>query len=349
MINIGDKVKFLNAVGGGKVTAFQSKKVAIVTDHDGFEIPVLVSELVKIEENQPKREVPLIDLNPKQKSPIKEQKPKVKPAPAYIEGNDDPKFFMAFYPENQSNPVDGEIGVYLINDSNFSLLYHYVHFDGTNYTTIDTGILEPNTKTGLESLSQTDLSTLPRFHFRLIPFRNKEKNLTSPIVKEVSVNAVKFYKEKSFTSSTFFRGRAMVFDLVVHPMQESIEKLTEGDFKAVVALKDKEHRPRIAEKPKIVTPETVEVDLHIENLIEKTSGLSNHEILEIQMARFHSEMQSAIEKRAKRIIFIHGVGNGVLKQEIHKKLKSTYARFYFQDASFQEYGYGATMVIIRRN
>ena len=59
-------------------------------------------------------------------------------------------------------------------------------------------------------------------------------------------------------------------------------------------------------------------------------------------------MKQAIDNKAYRIVFIHGVGNGVLKQEIHKKLKSTYAKYFFQDASFQEYGYGATMVILRR-
>ncbi|MBN2261553.1 MAG: Smr/MutS family protein, partial [Prolixibacteraceae bacterium] len=56
----------------------------------------------------------------------------------------------------------------------------------------------------------------------------------------------------------------------------------------------------------------------------------------------------AIKNRVKRVVFIHGVGNGVLKQEIAKRLSSKYARFQFQDASFKEYGFGATMVILRR-
>jgi dsDNA-specific endonuclease/ATPase MutS2 len=66
------------------------------------------------------------------------------------------------------------------------------------------------------------------------------------------------------------------------------------------------------------------------------------------MDKFHAEMKSGIEGKVNRIVFIHGVGNGVLKQEIHHKLKSIYAKYFFQDASFQEYGYGATMVILRR-
>ncbi len=349
MIAIGDKVKFLNAVGGGKVIAFQSKKVALIEDQDGFEIPVLISELVTIEE-------PLVKKNPPHKSDKQNNtktEPKKKAAiqtiPGTIEGNDEPRFFMAFVPSNSKNPLEGEIEIFLVNDSNFSLLYHYSQFDGKRYRTVDAGLLEPNAKTYLDGITQTDLNQLPRFHFRLIPFMKEEKAHTSPIIKEISLNAMKFYKEKSFTENEYFTNKAMLFDLVSHPLKEAIDQMTEKDFKEVVEAKDKMNRPRIKEKEKIIIPEDLEVDLHIENLIDTVSGLSNHEILEIQMKHFHDEMKAAIGKRVKRIIFIHGVGNGVLKQEIHKKLKSTYARYYFQDASFQEYGYGATMVIIRRN
>jgi hypothetical protein len=192
------------------------------------------------------------------------------------------------------------------------------------------------------------LNNLPKFWFRIIPFRKEEKKLTNPVVKEIEVNGVKFYKEKSFAKSSFFKGRAMVFDLLVNPMKEEIDKLTDKDFKQVVKEKDEENRPEEPKKFKKRTPEIVEVDLHIHELVENANGLSNHDMLQIQMDKFHSEMKSAIENRVNRIVFIHGVGNGVLKQEIHKKLKSTYAKYFFQDASFQEYGYGATMVILRR-
>jgi len=61
-----------------------------------------------------------------------------------------------------------------------------------------------------------------------------------------------------------------------------------------------------------------------------------------------SEMQSAIRSGVKRIVFIHGVGQGVLKQEVASLLSKKFKKYYFQDASFKEYGYGATMVILRR-
>jgi dsDNA-specific endonuclease/ATPase MutS2 len=46
-------------------------------------------------------------------------------------------------------------------------------------------------------------------------------------------------------------------------------------------------------------------------------------------------------------VFIHGKGDGVLRQALTKELNYRYKKHDVQDASFQEYGYGATQVTIR--
>ena len=48
----------------------------------------------------------------------------------------------------------------------------------------------------------------------------------------------------------------------------------------------------------------------------------------------------------RKIVFIHGKGEGVLRAEIEKQLKSRYRHCEYQDASFQQYGFGATQVTI---
>ncbi|MFA9389948.1 MAG: DUF2027 domain-containing protein [Prolixibacteraceae bacterium] len=350
MLKIGDRVKFLNDVGGGKVVSFQGKNIAVVEDQDGFDIPVLINALVKVAEAETYDKTSR-DFS---KKPIaKKVEEEVEKEPEHvaelIAGNDDPKFFMAFYPTDQHNPVGAEIEVYLINDSNFTLLYQYAHFDGENYTTIDAGELEPNTKQYLEGITTLELSNLPRFWFRMIPYVKSARKLYGPYLKEVSIHSMKFFKEKSYSSNDFFDGNALIYDLVAHPMQEEMDHLTDQDFKKIITEKDKDNRPELPKKRLVKTPEIVEVDLHIEQLIDTTTeGLSNREILDIQLGKFDQEMKLAIENNVKRIVFIHGVGNGVLKLEVAKKLKSSYARYNFQDASFQEYGFGATMVIIKR-
>ena len=71
-------------------------------------------------------------------------------------------------------------------------------------------------------------------------------------------------------------------------------------------------------------------------------------MLDIQMERFRSEMEAAIRNGTKRIVFIHGLGQGTLKSELRRELGTRYKKYDVQDASFREYGYGATMVILRK-
>jgi hypothetical protein len=90
----------------------------------------------------------------------------------------------------------------------------------------------------------------------------------------------------------------------------------------------------------------LEVDLHIERLLDNFRGLSNGEIVTIQLNEFKRKLDWAIRNRADKIIFIHGVGNGVLKNEIRTLLQG-YEKIEFYDASFAKYGFGATEVIIK--
>lgn len=92
----------------------------------------------------------------------------------------------------------------------------------------------------------------------------------------------------------------------------------------------------------------LEVDLHIEKLVKNFRGLSNFEILNIQMDNAKGQLDFAIRKRIPRLVFIHGVGEGVLKSEL-EFLLSKYDGITFKEASYQKYGIGATEVYIKQN
>ena len=89
-----------------------------------------------------------------------------------------------------------------------------------------------------------------------------------------------------------------------------------------------------------------EVDLHIEQLTDSHRGMSNGEIIVIQLNYFRTRLDKAIEHNIQKIVFIHGVGNGVLKSEIIRILNG-YPGISFHDASYKRYGYGATEVVIK--
>ena len=90
----------------------------------------------------------------------------------------------------------------------------------------------------------------------------------------------------------------------------------------------------------------VEVDLHIHELLDDTTGMGNAEMLSYQLDVFHKTLEEYKNKKGQKIVFIHGKGDGVLRRAILDELKRKYKNYSSQDASFREYGFGATMVTI---
>ncbi len=103
-----------------------------------------------------------------------------------------------------------------------------------------------------------------------------------------------------------------------------------------------------AKSSKTKTPPR-EVDLHINKLTDSVVGLSNTEILTIQIEVFRRELNRAIREHEKEIIFIHGIGNGTLKGELRRAAERDFSWCSQEDASFREYGFGATRIRIPQN
>ncbi|WP_338410388.1 Smr/MutS family protein [uncultured Flavobacterium sp.] len=88
---------------------------------------------------------------------------------------------------------------------------------------------------------------------------------------------------------------------------------------------------------------TLEVDLHIEKLVPNKNGLSNYDILNIQMDTAKRQMDFAIRNRIPKLVLIHGVGEGVLKSELDFLL-NRYENIRTIEGNYQKYGQGATEV-----
>jgi hypothetical protein len=345
MIKVGDRVKFMNDVGGGIVTKVVGKTMVHVENEDGFEIPTMISELVVVTDEQAAGKKPSVEQFVRQAKP--ENAPaveKAKEKPALVEGNDEPNFHLAFVPEDSKNPLEGTIQIYLINDSNFTVLYHFSQLNGKDFETKEAGELEPNTKLLLDSISQVDLAELPEFFFQLIFFKEKAARLEHPLETSVKLNPIKFYKSGSFVSNDFFKNKAMVIKLNKTTMDKAVEALTEREVEKIVLQKE----PARERRKVVENTDLLEIDLHIHELIDDTTGLSNKEMLDLQLDHFRKKLDEAINSQVKKVVFIHGLGNGTLKQELRHELAGKYKKYAFQDASFQEYGYGATMVILRK-
>jgi len=116
-------------------------------------------------------------------------------------------------------------------------------------------------------------------------------------------------------------------------------------------IKEKQPTKRtksIKVKPKERNAPPMEVDLHIEKLVRSYKGMSNYDILSLQLDTVKRQISFAVNKRIPKIVFIHGVGEGVLKAELDFML-ARYDNLKFYDANFQKYGLGATEVYIFQN
>ncbi len=116
-------------------------------------------------------------------------------------------------------------------------------------------------------------------------------------------------------------------------------------------LKDKETVKRkntpVPSKKERHAP-AMEVDLHINQLIKSTRGMDNFDMLNLQMDTAKRQLEFAINNRIQRLVFIHGVGEGVLRTEL-EYLLNRYENLKFYDADYQKYGRGATEVYIFQN
>jgi len=90
------------------------------------------------------------------------------------------------------------------------------------------------------------------------------------------------------------------------------------------------------------------VDLHIHQLTDSTKGMTNFDMLNLQLDTARQQLEFAIRKRMLKMVFIHGVGEGVLRQELYTLLRR-YNNVSFYDADYKLYGLGATEVRIFQN
>jgi dsDNA-specific endonuclease/ATPase MutS2 len=124
--------------------------------------------------------------------------------------------------------------------------------------------------------------------------------------------------------------------------------ITEDTLQKISADNKPKGKKSLGVKHKERVQPAMEVDLHIDKLLPTTRGMQKHDILTYQLDTVKRQLAFAMSKRIQRVVFIHGVGEGVLKLELEYLLKQ-YDNLKFYDANYQKYGLGATEVYIFQN
>lgn len=341
-IKIGDRVRFLNSTGGGVVRSFRDRNIVLVEEDDGFETPVLVTDVVVVEPTNQYNFVttPRPDRSAETKQPeARQPEPEpYTPAAAETEEGEQLSVYLAFVPSDVRHLDEATFDLYIVNDSNYYISFALASA-GEQMTLLYADTVEPATKLLLGTIEPDSLNLYASLRFQAHAYKQHAYSFKPAIDSPIRLTLTRFMKLHAFVENDFFDSVAL------------LEPVVRDDFSVADLLAG----PARAEKPRPARrqpgrpnaqPELLEVDLHINALVDNTTGLGPKEMLDLQTSRFDAVMRENLRNKGRKIVFIHGKGNGVLRAELYRRLKFYYAKCDVQDANFQKYGFGATMVII---
>ncbi len=364
-VKVGDIVRFLNSVGGGRVTKIAGQ-IAYVDD-DGFETPVLLRECVVVGEGDTFYKVE--KFSPKTTTATTAEA-KAKPAPQpVVEPEPEPEPFdetpegekinlvVGFEPADIKRLSETSFDAFLVNDSNY---YMYASVatrsnELEEWTLRFAGIVEPAMQIFMFELLREDLPHIDRIAVQAIAFkRGKDYTFKPAISFESRLDATKFARLHCFSSNPYFDSNVLAIDIVRDDEIQGRRTLQIDPTALEQAITEKkrverrEPRPAVKRTGRRAEPELLEIDLHATELLDSTTGLSKADILNYQIDYFRKIMDENLRNIGRQIVFIHGKGEGVLRAALHKELNHRYKGHDVSDASFREYGFGATKVTIRR-
>lgn len=380
-MKIGDKVRFLSETGGGKVAGFQGKSIVLVEDEDGFEIPFPISEVVVVGDADYSTSKIVSHRTEKQESDTRSIKERLKDAedeqydndpsddfeakPMERKGGDLLSAYLAFVPVDITDIVNTRFESYFVNDSNYYMRYSYLTAEGASWKLVSEGEIEPNTKEFIEEFGREQLNEMSHSCIQLMAYKRDKNFMLKPSVDvQLRLDTVKFYKLHTFRENDFFESPALIYTIIendkpVRPLvvdgkalkAEMYAKPEKRDS-PVTGLAEPARRNDVAQNKghkakQRLADDKIVIDLHAEELLETTAGMSSSDILDYQLGVFRNVLEKYKNNKGQKLIFIHGKGEGVLRHAIIHELNYKYKQYSYQDASFREFGYGATQVTIK--
>ncbi len=313
-MKIGDYVRFINEKQEGVVTKIIDHQLVGVTIDGDFEITVLVSELVLVQNAEAKLREDLDELPNHSIKLSKELKDTLSIAVC----------------------VDDKLGhlyhMYFINQSSLSIAVTLMVQKGQVYEGIFIGIIGANAVERICSNTLSDFDQNHTHHFQVMYFKSGEFSPRQPQLFRKNIKAKQIIsgsKELPFLSK-----KGYLSDL------ESDSSITlDAELMKEQLLNTSNTVERDIQIP------NKEIDLHIEEITEEFSSMSADEIFRLQMETFRRNLELGIAFQFQSMIFIHGLGNGTLRNEIHKQLGKHPNVKTFKDARKEKFGYGATEVL----
>jgi hypothetical protein len=351
---LGDKVKFLNEQGGGFITKIETPSLVYVSTTDGFEIPISTTELIKVEiqstteeffdedfgeqENLSTQDLSELDSDARLTAFVQ------KKSTDLSEG-----LSLAFVPQVQARCLFGLLDVVVINNSPYQILFNFFRkaedkFIGQEYDTV-----EPHSSFFIDSIDRDELAAWLEGNVQALFFAESMEKLITPVNAFFKIKGSKLYQENNYKNLDVLNKKAFVYPLSDLKYQGLISKTEETALAQASKLGHDIEQALGIKKSLIENHKTglleAEIDLHISALDPDYQNLEKFEIMQKQVDYFEKTLEDAMIHQYQKLIYIHGIGNGVLKNELRRILKD-YPDIQVKQAAFNRYGYGAIEVHI---
>lgn len=331
--SIGDKI-ILNRTGEeGTVVGFVGKDMLEV-EVGGVHFPVYTDEV----------DHPYLKWFTEKKKPVKknsqpEQLPVEKPAPRdkrlargiYLS-------FMPVFMAGAQEDIVEQLKIYLINETPDAVRFSYdVRIGGASVFQLN-GIVHPFAHLYLHAVDYADMNDHPRFHWELSDAGDLSRK------EEEGTLRIKPARLFEHINDLLLKNEPTFFYLLAEDFVTRQGDVSKGGW-SPPPVPD---TPRKAKIQSFKDLPRYEVDLHIEQLVDSYQGLSNAEIMNIQLNALQRFLHLAIVHRQERMVIIHGLGTGALRDAVHRLLKETPEVKSFRNEYMAKYGFGATEVIFNQ-
>ena len=308
---LGEFVRFVEERREGYITRIIDESTIAVTDEDGFEIPVLASQVTRVHGQNSNDDLV--------------SEPSQATETEFISTG----IYLAVAADKKAGLV---VHMHLVNSTSYQLLATLTTEKSNKFKGEFNGIVKSRSAVPMYSASFSEFDQWPKFHLQILQFAVDTHEMKKPIEFTEKFRAKDFAGIKK--TSEYLEQPAWLIQL------DSNEPIIDAQ-----ALKESFYKP-FEEKLQIENPGK-EIDLHIEKLRDDHQFLNTSEILDIQLTYFRKSLDAAIVHKLQSIIFIHGSGNGTLRNEICKLISKHPQVKTFMDAHKEKFGYGATEVFLK--
>lgn len=312
-MRIGDKVRLLRGTEEGRIVAIKGDKIIEVEIEEGFIIPALKNEVVLID----KKEADNFKIEDEE---VEIEKPSQR-SELILEG-----VYLAFSTKDH-NLFD----TFLFNQTKHTVLYSITQFDKKNIRGLASGICKPFDIQDLGELTSSVFNTSKRLNVQLLFHESESRAIKQPLNVELILDQDQFV-EKVFLQSldkevvliNLHKNQSMKIDPSELKERMMGGKYTEASHKELKSLKKNQT-----------------IDLHMESM---GVNLKSEEILDYQLNEFEKAYDNALLTNSEKLKIIHGIGAGILRNEIHKRLSMKKEVKFFEDADKERFGFGSTII-----